>query len=109
MVVVIVIVIVIVVVMIVVIVVVIVVIVLVVGGPGSGHGRTLPRAAALRRGVAAGPDRLVQSNDEGRSTTLARTYSPRLLACPSCRDEAATPSSSRPTITKLSDQMLGRA
>ncbi len=47
------------------------------------------------------------SSSTGTSTTLARSHSPRLLACPSSRLEAATPSPRSPTMTKLTARRLG--
>lgn len=78
--------------------------------PDSGLGWRVDRPGrSARRLARPSPalDAAQASSDSGRPTTLARRYSPRLFACPSWREEAATPSSSRPTITKLSDQMLG--
>src|ERR1700756_5570528 len=47
------------------------------------------------------------SSSVGMSTTRARSHSPRLLACGSSRALAATPSPSRPAITKFSARTFG--
>ena len=59
--------------------------------PGGHHPRTDSRSTST----------------SGTATTLARRYSPRLLAWPSMRLLPATPSSSSPTIRKLSAHRLG--
>ena len=57
------------------------------------------RVSAVRRGYA--------SNASGMSAYFARRYSPKPLAWPSWRLDAATPSSSRPRTTKLIDHKFG--
>src|SRR4029453_17695221 len=74
----------------------------------------VPRVLTLkRRGPGGNPGTglatYADSRASGIGTTLARTYSPRLLACGSLRSDAATPSPSNPFSTKLTARRFGRS
>ena len=81
-------------------------------GPRRHPSRGQPRA---RQGPPRGPDRAPDASRaqrsveqlRGRSTWRERRYSPRPFACGSARVDAATPSPSSPTTTKLSARMFG--
>jgi hypothetical protein len=67
----------------------------------------VPPSVGTRPEHVVAVDHPAHTSADGTSTRRDRSHSPRLLACESIRLEAATPSSSKPPITKLSDRMLG--
>ena len=67
----------------------------------------IPSIAAAADSSESQRDAAESSSTSGTSTTRARSHSPRLLAWGSGRTDEATPSPSRPTITKLSARKLG--
>src|SRR6202158_675263 len=62
-------------------------------------------AVAVKKAISCQPHSANKAR--GMSTTLARRYSPTLLACGSLRVEAATPSPRRPQTTKLMLRRFG--
>ena len=76
--------------------------------PARRAAAVVPPSVGTRPEHVVAVDHPAHTSADGTSTRRDRSHSPRLLACESIRLEAATPSSSKPPITKLSDRMLGR-